>query len=71
MIGYIIISGILGLIVGIIFTRLSAKKPKVFGYMHVIDSDEPGENPYCFVDYDISPKELSKEKYVTFIITCK
>lgn len=62
---------VIGLIAGYILRILIAKKPKSAGYLVIVDSNEPGENPYLFLDPDITPYEMKKEKYVTFKISLK
>ena len=71
MIGYLILTAITAFMVGIVFTKLVEKKPKVFGYLNVFNSTEDGEDPYLFLDLDIPPNQISKEKYVTFIVSLK
>lgn len=70
MIGYIIVC-VFGIILGAAFTKLVAKKPKVSGFLHIYDSVENYEDPYVFLDPDITVQEMAKETYVTFIISHK
>jgi len=69
--GYIILSGVVGIIVGIVFTKSVMKKPEVCGCIHIYEPTEPGEDAYVFLDPDIPVLQMRKKKYVTFIVSPK
>lgn len=60
-----------GVILGIALHIIFGKKPTPAGYLNIVESNEPGENPYLFLDLDISVNAMQKEKYVTFKISLK
>ena len=71
MIWYILLALIVGIILGIILTKKLEKKPKIFGYLNVYESTEPGEDPYLYLDLDIPTKYICREKYVVFKVSLK
>ena len=71
MIGYIILAVAVGIILGIFLHKFFEKKPQTFGDLVIFESTEPGENPYIYVDWDIPPQRIYKEKYVTFKVSLK
>ncbi len=71
MVWYIILALIVGLILGIVLTKKFEKKPKTFGDLVIFESTEPGENPFIYVDWDIPPQRVYKEKYVIFKVSLK
>ena len=71
MIVYIIFALIIGLILGIVLTKKFEKKPKTFGDLVIFESTEPGEEPFLYVDWDMSPRQIYNEKYVIFKVSLK
>lgn len=65
---------LVGCILGVSICVLFGKKPKeptVCGFLNVFESDEPGENPYLFLDLDVTPQYISKQQLVTFKVSLK
>ena len=58
---------IIGFIIGVIFKN----KPKSMGYLNIINSNEPGERPYLFLDLDMTVDYIRQQKYATFIVSQK
>lgn len=56
---------IVGLVLKIIF------KPKSMGYLNIVNSNEPGEGPYLFLDLDMTVDYIRQQKYATFIVSQK
>ena len=59
-----------GLIVGLII-MFFITRPKIMGTLRLYESDEPGEQPYLFVELGTSVYELRKRKHVSFKISQK
>ena len=68
MIQYIIFIG--GLILGALFTHIFFRI-RAAGTLRIIESTEPEEQPYLFVELNRSVHEVSKCKQVTFNISLK
>lgn len=57
---------VLGACVGIIFSCIV--KFKVYGTLHLVETDEPDGRAYLFLELSESVNSVSKKKYVTFKI---
>ena len=68
MIPYIMLIG--GIVLGSLFTYLLLRL-KTLGTLRVIESNEPGEPPYLFVELNQSVNEVIKRKHVIFDVSLK
>lgn len=61
---------VIGLIVGSLI-MYCLTHPKIMGTLRLYESDEPGEQPYLFVELGRPVDELSRHKYVHFKVSLK
>lgn len=60
-----------GIIIGVIVKTIFNKKPVSMGYLNILNSNEPGENPYLYLDLDLSVDYIRQQKYATFTVSQK
>lgn len=68
MVPYLIFIG--GILLGSLFTYLLLRV-RTSGNLRIVESNEPGEQPYLFVELDRPVHEIRKCKHVTFNISLK
>lgn len=60
-----------GLIVGLIIKTIFKTKPVSMGYLNIVNSPEPGENPHLYLDLDNTVDYIRQQKYATFKVSQK
>lgn len=68
MIPYIMFIG--GIILGSLLTYLFMRL-RTMGTLRIIESNEPGEQPYLFVELNRPVYDVSRRKHVTFDVSLK
>ena len=67
----VLLALVIGILLGAVFRSVFIHKPKPAGYLNIVESNEPDEDPYLFLDPDITVQEMRKEEYVIFKISQK
>lgn len=67
----VLIALVFGILFGVVIRSAFIHKPTPAGYLNIVESNEPGEDPYLFLDPDITVKDMQKSEYVIFKVSLK